>query len=197
MKNNTRILLCLITFMCCPSFTQHINAQTNKKTIHFTSLNSVGLLNGQIASTFTMQTINGISYKKASVGIGVGIDNYGYRTIPLFVDFRKSFGNNAIKPLLFVDFGIGYPVKTDKTSGQWSNVYTNTSVKRSFCGEWGLGIEKALGSGSSSFFVTASYSYKKYAYTQIMNWPYGPDGTNETRQDYHYNRIALRMGYRF
>ena len=195
MKNKTCILLCLITIMCCQSFTQFIKAQTNKKAIHFTSLNSVGLLNGQIASTFTMQTINGISFKKASVGIGVGIDNYGYRTIPVFVDLRKTFGNNAIKPLVFADFGIGYPIKTDIPSGQWSNAYTNTSIKRSFCGEWGVGIEKAI--GSSSFFVTASYSYKKYAYTQIMNWSYGPDGTNQARQDYHYNRIALRMGYRF
>ena len=195
MKNKTFRLHGIIIIVCCLFLMQHTMAQANKKTIKFTSINSVGLLNGQISSTFTMQTINGISFKNASIGIGAGIDNYGYRTIPVFVDLRKTFGNNAIKPLVFADFGIGYPIKTDIPSGQWSNAYTNTSIKRSFCGEWGVGIEKAI--GSSSFFVTASYSYKKYAYTQIMNWSYGPDGTNQARQDYHYNRIALRMGYRF
>ena len=195
MKYKTFLLHGIITFICCLSLTQHIKAQGNKKSIHFTSINSVGLLNGQIASTFTMQTINGISFKNASVGIGAGIDNYGYRTIPVFVDLRKTFGKTAIKPVLFADFGIGYPIKTDNSPEQWSNEFSKTIIKNSFCGEWGLGIEKTI--GNSSLFVTASYSYKKYAYTQNIYWFYGPNGTNVARQDYHYNRIALRMGYRF
>ncbi len=195
MKYKTFLLHGIITFVCCLFLTQHIKAQGNKKSIHFTSINSVGLLNGQISSTFAMQTINGISYKKTSIGLGVGIDNYGYRTIPVFVDLRKSFGNNEIKPLVFADFGIGYPIKTDNSPEQWSSEFSNTITKNSFCGEWGVGIEKAI--GSSSFFVTASYSYKKYAYTHNIYWAYGPSGTNQARQDYHYNRIALRMGYRF
>ncbi len=170
-------------------------AQTKKEGIKFNSLNSVGMLNGEMTSNFTMQTINGIAYKRFFTGIGVGIDNYGYRTIPVFFDIRKSFGNKPIKPLLFADFGIGFHSKTDQLPEKWWNGMTNYTIKNSFCGEWGLGVEKAI--GTSSFFVTASYALKKFAYTQNVYWDYGPQGTTLNRFNLSYNRIVLRMGIRF
>ena len=167
-------------------------AQARKEGLKFNSLNSVGLLNGETASTFTMQTINGISYRELFTGIGVAIDNYGYRTIPVFLDIRKIFGKRSIQPMLFADLGIGYHVKTEQLPEKWWNGMRDFTIKNSFCGEWGLGLEKK--NGTSSFYVTASYSLKKYAFTQNDYWDIGPQGTTLNRFDYSYNRVVLRMG---
>jgi len=184
----------LIMVLFFSSFVLNSNSQTSKASLKFNSLNSVGLLNGESSSTFTMQTINGISFKKVFAGIGVAIDNYGYRTIPVFLDIRKTFGNRSIQPLLFADLGIGYHVKTEQLPEKWWNGMRDFTIKNSFCGEWGLGLEKK--SGTSSFYVTASYSLKKYAFTQNDYWDIGPQGTTLNRFDYSYNRVVLRMGVR-
>ena len=181
----------VLVFSCLIGFTY---AQTKREGIKFNGLNSVGMLNGELASNFTLQTINGIAYKKFFTGIGVGIDNYGYRTVPVFWDIRKSFGNRPLKPLLFADFGIGYHLKTDQLPEKWWNGMSDYTIKNSFCGEWGLGVEKTI--GTSAFFVTVSYALKKYAYTQNIYWDYGPQGTTLNRFDYTYNRVVLRMGVR-
>ncbi len=182
----------MVFFLC--SSVLNTYSQSKKEGLKFNSLNSVGLLNGEATSTFTMQTINGISYRKLFAGIGVAIDNYGYRTIPLFLDVRKTFGNRSIQPLLFADFGIGFHLKTDQLPEKWWNGVRDFTIKNSFCGEWGVGLEKKV--GTSSFFVTASYSLKKYAFTQNVYWDIGPQGTTLNQFDYTYNRLVLRMGVR-
>ena len=193
MRNKFHFLQWLLV-MCFSCLVMFPFAQTKKEEIRFNSLNSVGMLNGEIASSFTMQTINGIGYKQFFTGIGVAIDNYGYRTVPVFWDIRKTFGNNSIRPLLFADFGIGFHLKTDQLPEKWSNGITDYTIKNSLCGEWGMGLEKNI--GKSAFFVTASYALKKYAYSQNDYFEYGPQGTTLNRFDYSYNRIVLRMGVR-
>ena len=193
MKSTFYLFRILIVFFLGSSV-QNTYSQSKKEGLKFNSLNSVGLLNGETSSTFTMQTINGISYRKLFAGIGVAIDNYGYRTIPLFLDVRKIFGNRSIQPLLFADFGIGYHLKTDQLPEKWWNGVRDFTIKNSFCGEWGVGLEKKV--GTSSFFVTASYSLKKYAFTQNVYWDIGPQGTTLNQFDYTYNRLVLRMGVR-
>jgi hypothetical protein len=72
----------------------------------FTSINEVGLLQGQSGSAFQLQIINGVSYKTFSGGIGIGMDNYYLKTIPLFFDIRKNFSKNVFA---YVDAGVNFP----------------------------------------------------------------------------------------
>ena len=65
-------------------------AQQSKK-IKFHSINNIGLLKGQVDDVLQLQTINGIKYKSFFGGVGIGLDNYYFKTIPLFVDLRKCF----------------------------------------------------------------------------------------------------------
>ena len=67
-----------------------VNAQEKVK-FKFTSINLVGLLYGQAGTAFQLQTVNGVSYKTFSGGIGIGMDDYYLKTIPLFFDIRKNF----------------------------------------------------------------------------------------------------------
>src|SRR5215467_547922 len=67
---------------------------TNPKPQHafqFRSINQVGLLEGTDGGAFQIQTINGVQFRTWFLGIGVGIDNYRLRSVPLFVDLRKEF----------------------------------------------------------------------------------------------------------
>ncbi len=185
MKNVLLYLLSLIAFST-------LNAQHQPKKIHFTSINSVGMLNGEIASTFTMQSINGLQYKKLSAGIGIGIDNYGYRTIPFTFYIKHSFLKGNTHPFLFSDMGVGKYVETNNQSEKWPYGLKPSSVKNSFCGEWGIGFEKTISNGCL-FFMSAGYSLKKFAYTQKLPWINSPTD-NEYRYNYSYNRYVLKMG---
>ena len=61
----------------------------------FQSLLQGGLLDGAAGPSWQLQTINGIYYKTWFAGIGVGLDYYTMRTIPLFLDLRKEYFANA------------------------------------------------------------------------------------------------------
>jgi len=81
------------------------NAQEKVKP-RFSSVNQLGLLHGQSGTAFQWQTINGVSYKTFSGGIGAGTDYYYLKTIPLFFDIRKIFYK---KLLAYVDAGVNFP----------------------------------------------------------------------------------------
>lgn len=82
-----------------------VNAQEKVK-FKFTSINLVGLLHGQAGTAFQLQTVNGVSYKTFSGGIGIGMDDYYLKTIPLFFDIRKNFSKNFFA---YVDAGMNFP----------------------------------------------------------------------------------------
>src|SRR5579862_3368717 len=71
----------------------------------FNSINSVGLLEGETGSAFQLQTINGAQYKSWFAGMGLGLDFYRIRSIPLFADIRKEFGKGNNKLLVYADIG--------------------------------------------------------------------------------------------
>ena len=90
MRNQKIIIIALLIFISVKNFAQEngINKQ-----FPFHSINNIGLLEGQSGAAFQAQTINGFQKRSWFAGIGVGLDYYRYRTIPLFVDVRKEFGN--------------------------------------------------------------------------------------------------------
>src|SRR5687768_4020311 len=81
MKRNIAFILLLFLF-------QGIAAQKQKP--KFTSINQAGVTWGGSGQTLQLQSINGIFYKTFSAGVGVGLDYYWQRTIPLFIDLRKD-----------------------------------------------------------------------------------------------------------
>src|SRR5215203_3590562 len=81
----------------------------------FTSINQVGIGWGGSGEGLQLQTINGLSYKTYSAGIGIGLDYYWARTIPLFIDLRKNIFSKKQTPFVYADLGLNMPwVKEDK-----------------------------------------------------------------------------------
>ena len=104
----------------------------------FHSINNLGLLEGETGSAFQLQTINGAQYKSWFAGVGIGLDFYRFRTIPLFVDIRKEFGKSNNKLFVYSDMGINFSWVTDQQ--KTSNV-ENDKFGNGFYGDWGFGYK--------------------------------------------------------
>ncbi|HVY74956.1 MAG TPA: hypothetical protein VG890_09015, partial [Puia sp.] len=94
------IILVLILATRGTTFAQN---PSSSKAWQFHSINQVGLLEGESGSSWQLQTVNGMSYKSWFAGIGVGLDYYRLRGIPLFLDLRKTFGHSRNKPFVYAD----------------------------------------------------------------------------------------------
>src|SRR5690242_4135427 len=90
-------------------------AQQVKKTsspVSFRSINLVGMNEGQGQTAFQLQTINGAEYKGWFAGVGVGLDYYNIRSVPLFFDLRKDIQNKKSTPFVYADAGVNYVWQT-------------------------------------------------------------------------------------
>jgi hypothetical protein len=176
-----------------------VNAQ--KKPLKYNNITHIGWLSGSSQNAFALQTINGISLNKWQLGLGVGLDNYGTKSIPVFVDVRRTFGNKKLQPMLYADAGVNYTLR-------WGNFaikdYNNDyyyGLNNTFYGELGVGLSKKI-SKKASLNITAGFSYKHLSYTEknfVWNdWlpPYY-FGYKTYQFDYYYKRLALRVGLQF
>lgn len=181
-----------------------VNAQEKKSLLKFSSINSVGFLNGQSQTTFTMQSINGVKLKTWFVGLGASLDTYGYRSIPAFVDVRKSFGNKAWQPFLYADAGINFSLYSNALPRKQNS---NDAYKfyNTFYGETGVGLSKSI-NNKTKFTLSAGFSYKHFSYLQY-NYYYYPmtlqgasmqtPSVNAAQFDFYYRRISIKMGLEF
>ncbi len=167
------------------------------------SINNVGLLEGETGSAFQLQTINGVNNKSWFAGVGLGLDFYRLRTIPLFADFRKEFGKNNNKIFIYSDFGINFSWVTDQ---QKMNYFQNDKFHNGFYGDWGLGY-KVMVNRKNNFLLSLGYSYKKTVETYTNNQIYFPPANfndpgsqlndQEQKINYSFNRLTIKIGWEF
>ena len=81
-------------------------AQSQK--VGFASINQLGLLSASKGEAWTLQTINGIRKNTWFAGVGAGLDFYGERSVPLFLDVRKDFTLNRNTPFVYADDGVNF-----------------------------------------------------------------------------------------
>ena len=94
-----------ITFLFCSIFAISF-AQTTKQKVFFHSQEQLGLLNGNGAVSAGMQSVNGLEMGNWFAGLGVGIDFYRYRSVPLFVDVKRYFKIANGNRLFFMVMGL-------------------------------------------------------------------------------------------
>ncbi len=180
-------------------FAASISLNAQKKTkISYLNTTGIGILSGQQQNSFTVQTINGVKWDKWSAGIGVALDNYANKSIPVFVDVRRSFGNAKWKPLLYADAGINFNVYSEKYPKPQFNEY---SLNNGFYGGAGIGLTTSI-SKKKSFIITAGYSYKQFNWSEPYTmWssfrPAGVDINALVQNTHHYRRWALIAGLSF
>src|SRR5664279_2733207 len=137
----------------------------------FQSIANVGLLEGQTGSAFQLQTINGARYKSWFAGVGLGLDFYRFRTIPLFLDIRKEFGKSINKLFVYADGGISYSWVTDTEK---TSYWTNNQFHNGFYTDLGLGYKSSIGK-NSALVVSLGYSYKKVNETYSTDYYLAPN----------------------
>jgi hypothetical protein len=152
--------------------------------VKFSSINQVGVLGNQSTTTITAQTVNGACYKGWFAGGGVGLDFHQYFTVPIFLDIRKEFGKRDQKPFVYVDGGVN--IYSDDRDGLYD--YKNGGY---FDG--GIGYAFYFHK-RQAVLLSAGYSYKSFK--KDHSWG---ESWNHTVDTYHYNynRLAVKVGFRF
>jgi hypothetical protein len=185
----TKVLITgLILFSCFAAYSQKSN--TNK--ISFGSVNQVGVVTGVDRDALIVQTINGISYKSWSAGVGIGIDGYSERTVPLFVDVRKSIGSGYSKPFFYVDGGVNFG---------WLNFIQRENhsfpqyQQPSMYYDAGMGWNIPIGD-KTGFIVSAGYTIKQLKGERNNFGPMIGGQLHEYKEKFEntYRRIIIKLG---
>ena len=167
--------------------------KTGGRKINFTSINQAGVVSGSSHESWLIQTINGIKKDKWSTGIGVGIDFYVERGVPLFLDIRRDLLNKKNTPFIYADGG---------TYFQWLNFIQKEqrmAIKRypglyyDIGGGW-----KLSGKNNRSFIVSAGYTFKQTKGKSTPTLWIPMPVTTPREPDYYkykYQRIVLKLGF--
>lgn len=188
MRSMSKFLLPVLMLLHLCSFAQK---QTNSRP-QFQSIFQLGLLEGQKGSAFQLHAVNGFRWKGWSAGVGVGLDYYGVRSVPLFLDLRKTILGKEQSPFIYLNGGFSFPwlKETDET---WVQV----SAKRGAFYEAGFGYQVPL--RRHALFFSAGYSVKTHKEeikeSFVCIWGPCPDITSSS--DYTFRRLSIRAGFRF
>ena len=185
------VLLMPVTLV---SFGQKKNA-----TYKFHSINNILLINGNNATTAGLQSINGFQKDNLFAGVGIGLDYYLYRTVPLFVDFRYEFGKTKNKFFAYADGGVNFDwVEEEYNDGPifiWDGSRNTSEFHNGAYTDVGLGYMVGTKKGGG-LVLSLGHSYKSLEKTiSYQDWR-----TQETITDvynYNLNRIVLKVGWKF
>ena len=187
-------LLVLLMTVALVSFGQKKNAAYK-----FHSINNISLVNGDNEVSAGLQSINGFQKDNIFAGVGIGLDYYLYRTVPLFADFRYEFGKTKNKFFAYADGGVNFDwVEEDYNDGPifiWDGSRNTSAFHNGAYTDIGLGYMVGTKKGGG-LVLSLGHSYKSLKKTvSYMDWR-----TQETISDvYHYdfNRIVLKVGWKF
>jgi len=185
------VLLMAVTLV---SFGQKKNAAYK-----FHSINNITLINGDNVTSAGLQSINGFQKGNLFAGVGIGLDYYLYRTVPLFADFRYQFGKTKNKFFAYADGGVNFDwVEGNNYDGPifiWDGSTNTTEFHNGAYTDLGLGYMVGTKKGGG-LVLSLGHSYKSLKKTiSYPDWR-----TQETITDiYHYNfnRIVLKVGWKF
>jgi len=188
-----------LIFILIISFLVNISASAQKSKIHFRSINQFAMVGGESHVSTAFQTVNGIKFSNWFTGIGIGVDNYRYRTLPLFFDGRWFFGDDK-RAFIYGDIGYDFPMK-DKP-GKEIGYYNTYHFTGGVYTDIGIGYKAPLCKESSMLF-SLGYSYKKVE-TKIGVKLTSPCPLNRScsvvdysNYDFSFNRMILKAGLIF
>ena len=182
------IFILIISFL----ITFSASAQKGEK-VHFQSIEQFAVVGGENHTSTAFQTINGIKFRNFFSGIGVGIDNYRYQTLPLFFDGRWHFGEDK-KIFIHGDIGYNFPMKNKP--GKDMGYYNDYHFKGGIYTEFGIGFKTKFIKKSSVLF-SLTHSYKRVQ-TQVGIGPLCI-GCDAYWYFYklNYGRLLLKTGIEF
>jgi hypothetical protein len=167
----------------------------SENNVHFSSVVNAGLLSGQNGESFSIQTANGINYKSWFAGVGVGVDYYGERSVPLFIDVNKTFLDKAQSPFIYVHGGLNLPWLNERQKS--NNNYVDAKPGSYF--DAGAGVKIKINS-NQKILLSLGYSQKvSKGREEVQRWPIGVFQPVTTTEKYvnTFNRLILKVGFQF
>ena len=166
-----------------------------KKVAKFQSINLAGIVGGENHVNSAFQTINGIKFSDWFAGIGIGVDNYRYKTLPLFIDGRWYFGDEK-KGFIYGDLGYNFPMKNKP--GKEIYYYNTYHFTGGVYTDFGIGYHVSINKYSSLAF-SLGHSFKKLQNKVgvTMQCLVGPCPVDYSKYDYEFGRMILKAGLVF
>jgi hypothetical protein len=179
----------------------HLCAQQKKQTggsgkcsCGFQSLLQGGQLAGEFGPSWNLQTINGIYYKTWFAGIGVGLDYYTMRTIPLFIDVRKDLLSKNRTPFLYADGGIHFDWLRTKEKPGWGSSEYNRGLYYDLGGGYKIGF-----GNRDALLMSIGYTLKTMKEERLLTQQCfdGPCSSAKDHYSYIFTRLSFKVGWRF
>ncbi|HJS54231.1 MAG TPA: hypothetical protein VJ765_06795 [Chitinophagaceae bacterium] len=166
----------------------------------FHSINNISLLNGQNEISAALQSVNGFQKGNWFAGLGVGLDYYIHRSVPLFADIRFEYGKGKNKFFAYADGGINFDwIKENDDEGPvfiWEGFNNSSEFQNGVYADAGLGYLVGIKKGGSGLLLSLGYSHKSLKETvRYQDWR-TQQPTTDT-YEYKLNRIAIKVGWKF
>jgi len=164
----------------------------SKITLH--SITQAGVIKGQQDHlALSLQLINGLSFKKWFTGIGVGVDDYQYRSIPLFLDVRRNLQWGRTGFFVYADGGISFPWAVKKE--EQASIYV---FKRGLYSDIGIGHTFKI-NRTNAIILSGGYSIKKLIKERTNFYYLNGNKILERPELYYYElkRVLFKIGFQF
>lgn len=184
-----------LSFLFIISFVIVSALSAQNKKVHFQSINQFAIVGGENHVNTAFQTINGIKFSNWFSGIGIGIDNYRYKTLPLFADARWHFGEDK-KAFFYGDLGYNFPLKNKP--GKEVYYYNTYDFSGGIYTDLGIGFQLSLNKYSCLIF-SLGHSYKKVQNKIGIKviCPGFACPVDYSQYDYKFGRMILKAGLVF
>jgi hypothetical protein len=175
-------------------------AQKQITSYKFHSINNISLLNGENEVSAALQSINGFQQGNWFAGIGVGLDYYIHRSVPLFADIRYEYGKGKNKFFAYVEGGINFEwVKENDNESPvfiWEGFNNSSEFHNGAYADAGLGYLVGMKKGVGGLLLSLGFSHKSLKKTVTYQDWRTQQPTTDT-YEYKLNRIAIKVGWKF
>ena len=173
----------------------HSSVFAQKRNIQFHSINSFEVISGENGLDIGYQTVNGLRFSNWFSGIGIGVDQYRYKTLPLFLDGRWFFGK---RKAAFMYGEIGHNFTLKNKPGKEIFSYSTSHFKGGIYTGAGFGFQTPLFKKTELVF-SFGYSYKELETKIGVVNPclVAPCPVDYSTYNYELGRIIVRAGLVF
>src|SRR5687767_7059595 len=98
----------------CALFYTGLQAQDTKKRLQFESHNQFGAVKGASETSFVLQSVNGVRYNTWFAGVGAGLDEYYFSSLPVFMDAKKYLSTKANSFFIYGDGGWNFSLEKNQ-----------------------------------------------------------------------------------
>src|SRR6266487_484106 len=139
-----------------------------------------------------------IHYTSSQTGVGVALDPYGFRTVPLFYHLNYTMYPQKNSVYVYGDAGVSIPWNNGALPEKYDNSAHDGWHKlfAGFYGEASVGYNILLNKKGNAITINAGYSYKRFKYDEnVYIW----NGFETVQQKDHYifdyRRLVFRLGF--